>query len=360
MKTLFKHLIPVAACAAVAVSCSADGNAALGFDKPVEVKADSIAVNEILKPIDHAVVGDKAVVMSAGSEDLFYVYGLPDFKFLYSTGKSGEGPDDFGRCKFLNGDATEGVLYVDEFSKRLAKFFSVDDNNFNNKGQIVLIKKDGVYLRERAVASGGRWLLSSKEVNVDELGRQYLYVMEANTQDNVTDSVLVHTLVKEETMANGGVRVTTYNDVSVWSAGDAVAVSYSMIPRMDFYRMTSDGKLKLIKTIGDNFTDEETMERFKALEADKGGSATRFCDGQATEKYLFILEVDIKVDMEARKINFLSTRVKVYDWDGSVVGMFELEKPATNIMVSPDGGCIFAYNVVTDDFDRVYTYRTGL
>lgn len=360
MKTLFKHLIPVAACAAVAVSCSADGNAALGFDKPVEVKADSIAVNEILRPIDHAVVGDKAVVMSAGSEDLFYVYGLPDFKFLYSTGKSGEGPDDFGRCKFLNGDATDGVLYVDEFSKRLAKFFSVDDNNFNNKGQIVFIKKDGVYLRERAVASGGRWLLSSKEVNVDELGRQYLYVMEANTQDNVTDSVLVHTLVKEETMANGGVRVTTYNDVSVLSAGDAVAVSYSMIPRMDFYRMTSDGKLKLIKTIGDNFTDEETMERFKALEADKGGSATRFCDGQATEKYLFILEADIKVDMEARKINFLSTRVKVYDWDGSVAGMFELEKPATNIMVSPDGGCIFAYNVVTDDFDRVYTYRTGL
>ena len=360
MKTLFKHLIPVAACAAVAASCSADGNAALGFDKPVEVKADSIAVNEILRPIDHAVVGDKAVVMSAGSEDLFYVYGLPDFKFLYSTGKSGEGPDDFGRCKFLNGDATEGVLYVDEFSKRLAKFFSVDDNNFNNKGQIVFIKKDGVYLRERAVASGGRWLLSSKEVNGDELGRQYLYVMEANTQDNVTDSVLVHTLVKEETMANGGVRVTTYNDVSVWSAGDAVAVSYSMIPRMDFYRMTSDGKLKLIKTIGDNFTDEETMERFKALEADKGGSATRFCDGQATERYLFILEVDIKVDMEARKINFLSTRVKVYDWDGSVAGMFELEKPATNIMVSPDGGCIFAYNVVTDDFDRVYTYRTGL
>ena len=154
--------------------------------------------------------------------------------------------------------------------------------------------------------------------------------------------------------------VTRYNDVSVWSAGDAVAVSYSMIPRMDFYRMTSNGKLKLIKTIGDNFTDEETMERFKALEADKGGSATRFCDGQATEKYLFILEVDIKVDMEARKINFLSTRVKVYDWDGSVAGMFELEKPATNIMVSPDGGCIFAYNVVTDDFDRVYTYRTGL
>ena len=359
MKTLFKHLIPVAACAAVAASCSADGNAALGFDKPVEVKADSIAVNEILRPIDHAVVGDKAVVMSAGSEDLFYVYGLPDFKFLYSTGKSGEGPDDFGRCKFLNGDATEGVLYVDEFSKRLAKFFSVDDNNFNNKGQIVPIKKDGVYLRERAVASGGRWLLSSTEVNVDELGRGYLYVIETETR-KITDSVLVHTLVKEETMANGGVMVTTYNDVSVWSAGDAVAVSYSMIPRMDFYRMTSNGKLKLIKTIGDNFTDEETMERFKALEADKGGSATRFCDGQATEKYLFILEVDIKVDMEARKINFLSTRVKVYDWDGSVAGMFELEKSATNIMVSPDGGCIFAYNVVTDDFDRVYTYRTGL
>ena len=184
-------------------------------------------------------------------------------------------------------------------------------------------------------------------------------MMEAETR-KITDSVLVHTLVKEETMANGGVRVTTYNEVSVWSAGDAVAVSYSMIPRMDFYRMTSNGKLKLIKTIGDNFTDEETMERAKALEADKDASATMFCDGQATEKYLFILEADIKVDMEARKINFLSTRVKVYDWDGSVAGMFELEKSATNIMVSPDGGCIFAYNVVTDDFDRVYTYRTGL
>ncbi len=75
------------------------------------------------------------------------------------------------------------------------KFFSVDDNNFNNKGQIVPIKKDGVYLRERAVASGGRWLLSSTEVNGDELGRGYLYVIETETR-KITDSVLVHTLVK--------------------------------------------------------------------------------------------------------------------------------------------------------------------
>lgn len=327
---------------------------------PVALKADSIAVNEILKPTGHAIAGDKAVVMGDGSDNLFYVYGLPDFKFLYSTGKSGEGPDDFGRCRFLSSDARDQALYVDEFSKKAVKILSVGDKAFYGKGQIALVKKDGIYYRERAVAGGGRWLLSTKEIKGDEFGRQYLCAIDVAT-GNITDSVMVHTLVSETAMKGGGVMVKTYNDVSVWLSGNAVAVSYSMLQRVDFYTLAKDGKFSQVGSAGDvSSSSEEVLERAKALEADKNASATMVCDGQATEKYLFVLEVEIKVDIEARKLDFLSTRVKAYGWDGSVAGVFDLEKQATNIIVSPDGGRIFAYNAVTDDFDRVYTYETGL
>lgn len=358
MKTIYRFFPPVAAVFAVVAACSGSGSSDASV--PVALKADSITVNEILRPVAHAVAGDKVVVMGGGSEDLFYVYGMPDFKFLYSTGKSGEGPDDFGRCRFLSSDARDQALYVDEFSKRAVKILSVGDKAFYGKGQIALAKKDGIYYRERAVAGGGRWLLSTKEIKGDEFGRQYLCAIDVAT-GNITDSVMVHTLVSETAMKGGGVMVKTYNDVSVLTCGDAVAVSYSMVQRIDFYTLTKDGKFSHVRSVGDvSSSSEEVLERAKALEADKNAKGTMVCDWQATEKYLFVLEVEIKADIEARKLDFLSTRVKAYGWDGRAAGVFDLEKPATNVIISPDGGRIFAYNVVTDDFDRVYTYETGL
>ena len=130
MKTLFKHLIPVAACAAVAVSCSADGNAALGFDKPVEVKADSIAVNEIIQPNSWTVANGYAVLTSRNTDNVFYVYSLPDFSFKYKYGTKGQGPGEFPEYISLVNDESgdTGGFIISNYGNKTHDFYSVDGN----------------------------------------------------------------------------------------------------------------------------------------------------------------------------------------------------------------------------------------
>lgn len=55
---------------------------------------------------------------SMKTDDVFFVYGLPEFKFLYKAGVRGEGPDDFGfvqKIQSADGDGTG--IPVTEFTK---------------------------------------------------------------------------------------------------------------------------------------------------------------------------------------------------------------------------------------------------
>ncbi|MBQ5815727.1 MAG: hypothetical protein IIW30_07125, partial [Flavobacteriales bacterium] len=83
--------------ALVALACSSGEKAVdMTFDKTEKLTYDSIAVNEILKPSDwFALESSRAVVHSPRSEKLFYVYSLPEWKYLYNYGNKGEGPDDY-------------------------------------------------------------------------------------------------------------------------------------------------------------------------------------------------------------------------------------------------------------------------
>ena len=57
----------------------------MSFDTVETLECDSVAVNEILKPSDwFAVESSRAVVHSPRSEKLFYVYSLPEWKYLYN------------------------------------------------------------------------------------------------------------------------------------------------------------------------------------------------------------------------------------------------------------------------------------
>lgn len=47
---------------------------------------DSVKINEILIPVWMSVCDDKAVVHSMKTDDVFFVYGLPESNFLYKAG----------------------------------------------------------------------------------------------------------------------------------------------------------------------------------------------------------------------------------------------------------------------------------
>ena len=355
MKTFSRQIRILAAfCVASGAFFSGACNSAAGGDKIEKLSADSIAVREVLQPSGHAVSGEKVALLSRKSENLFWVYRLPDFKFLYCYGQAGEGPDDFGMCGFENHDVRMPDIYVKEYAKSRITGYCVGEKSFE-KGVVFTRENSGRY-RVACIADGGKWLLGTEFIPGDAMGRERLYVIDPR-DGMVKDSVGIQTFSTEVSYGKG-VQVTGYNDMFVLSRGDRIAVVYEETQRVDFYDIRTDGRLRTVKIVGMAEKDEDVFARVKAQAENTG--KTRIADHCATEKYLYLLEVRAKFDVAARRIDFVYCRVKVYDWEGRSVKVFELEKPALRMAVQGDDSRIFAYNTITGDFDRVYVYRTGL
>lgn len=355
MNTFSRQIqILAAVCVLAASLFSCASGIVSGPDKIEKPAADSIAVREVLQPSGHAVCGDKAVLVSRKSENIFWVYRLPDFKFLYSFGKMGEGPDDFGACGFEDSDVRMPDVYVNEFSKYRITGYSVGDKTFK-KGTVFTRKNTGRY-RTACLAAGGRWILGTKFISGDAMGRERLYVVDSK-DGTPKDSIMIYTFSTEVRSGNS-VRVTGYNDMFALARGNRIAVGYEETQRIDFYDITPEGRLQTVKTIGETDNDEAVYAQAK--ERAESTDRTLLVDHCATENYLYLLEVHARFDVAVRRVDFVSCRVKVYDWDGNPVKIFELEKPASYIVVGKDDGQIFTYNNISADFDRVYVYRTGL
>ncbi|SHN29206.1 TolB-like 6-blade propeller-like [Cyclobacterium lianum] len=66
----------------------------------------------VLIPSKMLVFPDKAVIFDNGKEDLFKVYRLPEFTFLYSFGEIGEGPNEFSYVNENSVQAMDDHLVV--------------------------------------------------------------------------------------------------------------------------------------------------------------------------------------------------------------------------------------------------------
>ena len=83
MKGYYKILLSAPFISAIA-ACSS--GPAKDFSAPVTLKADSITVNEILRP-NGFFPSKNAVAVKTPDEDIFYIYKLPGFEFMYTWAK---------------------------------------------------------------------------------------------------------------------------------------------------------------------------------------------------------------------------------------------------------------------------------
>ena len=93
--------------------CSSGAGGGKGLPEPRRIEGDSIAIHQIVKPSRWAVSAGKAIVQAQGTDSLFYVYRLPDFRFLYTWGRRGDGPGEFAAVTIANawdGDTGEVML----------------------------------------------------------------------------------------------------------------------------------------------------------------------------------------------------------------------------------------------------------
>lgn len=327
--------------------CGSDkGKNANGFGAPVELRADSIAIREILQPKSWVAAGDKAIVGSGkGSDSLVYVYSLPEFRCLYAGLRTGGGPGELANpyAELVQKYDRDGRFLLYHFGSGRMYHFTATDTGFAVGDAKELTRGvDKGY-------SGGELLVDSdipwdSDPNVKQ--NVYLYLYDMST-GNTLDSVLSQSVFSPTPGKNYGAfkngTISLYN-------GNLCAVVYGNTGRVEYYDISS-GKLEFKGAVGDNTPAEKLME--VNFDTWKGPD---YREGATDGKYLYVLVNEIRLDSHGKK-QIVSSSVLVYDWEGHPVKWIKLDKAVDNILTGT--GKIYAYDS-DRDFEQVYVFNTGI
>ena len=337
-------LCALSALAAVLFSaCGTGAKAPGGFDTPVEVRADSIAVHEIFRPsffvittANWCAAGDKAVIISDDSPDtVAYVYRLPDFKFLYAGIRRGGGPEDLSYSPAAVPRQTDSqVLFWNPGV--LGMYATLTDTGF-----VV-----GDRVTERTRSQRLETVPPADSLQVDcsysESGQAlHLFLYDLGHKGWLDSLNIVQQLYSEKRYE----QIYVYRNLpTIIGNGTVYAVVYSYTGRIEFYDV-STGKLVLKKTVvGDDTPPEELKKKDLS-------DAPRYWQLASDGKYLYVLEY-VRRENKITDCNILT-----YDWDGNPVGKYHPDKLIHAILAYD--GKIYGYNKDMD-FEQVYVYDLRL
>lgn len=322
----------------ILILCACGGKQTVGFGDPEELRAESIAIDQIIKPVGWVEAGGKAVIQSSGTDTMYYVYSLPDFRYMYAGGTKGEGPEELGNPYLMGKVPSMKTFWVVDWGKGTLIDFQVGKDSlkaltrFKPEGEDdpVLMVNDSV-----AVYEGG--------YNLDNLC--WIKLVKVHTGE-ILDSVLTRSVIEVQ-QGDGWTSVNMKNVPAYISDGKTLALKYEYTDRVEFYDI-SGGKFVLKKAVGDS----RTLEQLRAEDFWKKTEG-KYYDGFAADKdHVYILEYEYREEEKSPR-QILSSAVLVYDWDSNPVRKFILDKPVNDLLVYGDK--MFCFNN-EEDFEQVYVY----
>ena len=332
------------------VGCSSGAGGGEGLPEPRRIEGDSIAIHQIVKPSRWAVSAGKAIVQAQGTDSLFYVYRLPDFRFLYAWGRRGDGPGEFAAVTIANAwDGDTGEVMLQDFRSNALKVFSVGDTTWVQTDTLPSFPDSKVFSDDRPLAGG---FLGTKKL-AEGREEEYFYVRSLRNGSEL-DSVPLQTVVEAQYDEQGRMySLSRVNTPKVIARGDRVALVYELVRHIDVYRVSSEGKLRLLHSLGESL-DDAALERARTV---RSRTSQRGITGfAATDRYIYTLYIEFEVsDWQAKTAEFRRGIVYRYGWDDPQAEAFELASPATDILVTGDDRFLFTRNDL-EDFDWVHVY----
>lgn len=235
-------------------ACGGEGKASGEHPEPITLHADSIAVEQILAPGQIAVRGDVALILSQKTDTVFYAYGLPDFRFLYKQGIRGEGPDDFLMGSMVSCPSRSEFAYYDIYG-RTVRLFELTRKGFEKKWEYRVNMRPCEVL---SVVNDSIVMLEKQDWNTKELG-VYAY---NGRSGKITDSLPgLKTYIKSTRI--GYTLSTMLNRYSLQGYGEHFVVSYQLMDRIEFYRVSPQGKIELVAEVGDAELPESVKNYLK-------------------------------------------------------------------------------------------------
>ena len=358
MKKTAKHLLE---CLGVGIGAlwlaGCAGQACSGDDQPTvqTLTADSIAIHQVINPHQWAVSAGKAVVQTLRMDSLFYVYSLPDFRFLYAWGRMGNGPGEMLPTQMLNAfDGDTDSLVLRFTAPATFRTYRVGQEAFTATDTLA-VRSDGRGFSLRRPFPHG-FVGDIRIKNKEE--KEVLYVCRPGTEAQTVDSLELPTKVKAKYSDRGTlIELVRWNCPYLVVRGDRVAMVYQMVSHVDFYRLTPEGKLILEASTGVPL-DQDLAGRLETMaEAPRREFVAGF---SATDRYLYVSRPTVEVDSETGQASILEAKVQVYRWeDGKLQSELLLGLSSIDILVTRDDRYLFARNPL-EDFDWVYVYRLDL
>lgn len=275
--------------------------------------------------------GDKAVVYSRQADTNFTVYSLPGFDSLYSFNAEYDKENGSSTTGIVPGVAGQKNLYVLDFLGRNLSCFQLEADS----ARMLAFYEDApelVYVNGMAVSDT---LVLLGTMNFLEKSFR-LSLMDLHGWQTVQE-------LDSKTFVNN-----MYNPVNYpLLAGnrDNVALVYKDYKRIEYYSLSSEGRLSFRKAVGKEY-DKEGVEALKKAATDLDGPVAV----GSGEKYLYLLEnaVDFKGEI-------IGSRVEVFDWQGNGLYRLQFYRPATRLMVDEANGKIYTFNEL-ENGGKIYVY----
>jgi len=297
----------------------------------------------VLIPAKILVFPDKAVIFDNGKEDLFKVYRLPEFTFLYSFGEIGEGPNEFS--------------YVNENSLQ-----AMDDNLVVVSGTNLIkikLENDSSVMGE----SIELFMSNSSPVNGLVMIDESTYISDImDAKPGGPEHQLVHLQRGEELTKFG-----KYPELSNIENNSQLERIY-----LDYGKRTvvnpKDGRLAAFYFFQNQIkyynSQGELMQQIEIEMPPKNDLEEELnmyrVEPFATSTHIYVMYVGKPKREVMEQPDIFSPHLEIWDWDGNLLERFTLDQPLTSFAVSEKFQKLYGFSYFKEDLFFEYDLKGSM
>lgn len=289
----------------------------------VDLKGDSILINEIIDIHNWISVGNQVIIQTTVVDTLFYAYLLPEFQFYYMFGGKGEGPDEYMYPRLAT-DRKQKLYLYDNAKQKFVEF------TLSEKELLVAkTMNTNTHMLVDQLLTVNDKLLCVKESSPNEI-KFVLFSIENNKFEKISE-------YKVEVDMKGE---SSVNDFLVTNNKERMITFYIHKKQISLYKLNEKNKIEEI------FTQLSTKENKNIF---------YYTYLSCTDKYVFALYQGF--DPSLIDSNDQST-IEVYNWDGKLIKALKMDRIINRIIVNENVDYIYAVSPYESDY--VYRYEINL
>lgn len=283
------------------------------FGKIIELKGESKYVDQVFKISDFQMmaVENRLIVKNINGDNLFMVFSLPDFKFVKSFGRSGQGPFEFTYPKLVKADDKDSLCYIYEETNKIIYSLS----------RQLELKELPVSLSRLYISFGTTQLHGFSESDFVSTGpiKGGTAIYRLHSQGDSTSKKLVYNLSFSKRYRSWGSYI---GDFGASKKHDRMVFAYKYFKRLVFMDIAGEKARTII------FKEKEPKpgDDITMLRPDTD-NVTYYWGMSAQENYLYVLysgRVPLVVMKQLNKgLEYIY--VEQFDWNGNPIRKFKLD-----------------------------------